>query len=70
MKVTKTDIDRNLQLIEDGKPLDMPLAYLNGNLKKKAYQKSDKYKVYKKAYQKSYYQKKKNGLNLASNEGI
>lgn len=61
MKPTKEDINRNLELMEMGKPLDMPLAVLNGEMKKqaitlpskRAYKKTDKYKAYQKAYQKT-----------------
>jgi len=54
-------IERNLDNVADGKPLDTPLSVLNGMFKKKykeetekfyqkARHKTDKYKAYQKAY--------------------
>ena len=65
-RLTEQDIERNLDNVANDKPLDMPLIVLDGNFKKKyryetrhcywkVYQKSKKYKLYKKAY----YQKRK-----------
>ena len=35
MKITKDDIDRNFEHVKRGEALDMPLAVLDGELKKK-----------------------------------
>ena len=74
MKFTKKDVERNVRNVECGKPLDLPLRVLNGELKKRFFvrNRTDKEKAhinaymreYKKtdkhkAYSKEYYQKNK-----------
>ena len=63
-KVTEQEIKENLEAVEQGKPLTMPLAVLNGVFKeeyrkkfgefekmsKEEIKKTDKYKAYQRAY--------------------
>ncbi len=66
MRITRKLIKENLDRIEKGEALSVPLSVLNGKFKKiyqkenmkayqKAYRKTDKYKAYNKAYQKAYH---------------
>ncbi len=63
MEITKEDIDRNFRLLKEDKPLDMPLFFLNGQLKSKvnseAYREANKDKIAKR--KKKEYQRRKAG---------
>lgn len=52
-KFKQEKIKENLKLLEEGLPLNMPLAFLNGKFKKRVYGNSDKMKEYNKEYRKS-----------------
>jgi len=61
---TKEDIERNLDNVANGKPLDVPLVVLNGVFKKKYKEETDyvyetSRKGHRKEYNKKYYQKHK-----------
>ena len=60
MKPTKDDIERNFEHVLKGEPLDMPLAVLDGELKRKCYIEANKDKIAKQ--KKSYYQANKDRL--------
>ena len=75
--ITEADVERNMKLMENGEPFDIPLSCLREHPSfykacKKAYRKTDKCKACKKAYQKTdkykaymkaYYEKNKDKYN-------
>ncbi len=44
LDATKEDVERNLELLKKGKPLDIPLTVLDGKLKTKSYFTEGNYK--------------------------
>ena len=68
--ITEADVERNMKLMENGEPFDIPLsclrehpsfykAYHKAYQKKKYHEPNSKYKAYQKAYKKAYYEKNK-----------